>query len=156
MTSRNNIRRARLGTALTALALALGPVTVAAPQAAQAATVRPSETLNLSQGTGSLVRLPAPMSDVFVANDSVADVQVRSATQLYVFGKSRGETTVYATTKSGKVACYPVRRWMPSPRRWRAGSAVRLASCPAFCRTSATSPTPISASSSEMGTFLVS
>jgi len=103
MTSRNNIRRARLGTALTALALALGPVTVAAPQAAQAATVRPSETLNLSQGTGSLVRLPAPMSDVFVANDSVADVQVRSATQLYVFGKSRGETTVYATTKSGKV-----------------------------------------------------
>jgi pilus assembly protein CpaC len=103
MTSRKNIRRARLGTALTALALALGPVTVAAPQAAQAATVRPSETLNLSQGTGSLVRLPAPMSDVFVANDSVADVQVRSATQLYVFGKSRGETTVYATTKSGKV-----------------------------------------------------
>ena len=103
MTSRNNIRRARLGTALTALALALGPVTVAAPQAAQAATVRPSETLNLSQGTGSLVRLPAPMSDVFVANDSVADVQVRSATQLYVFGKNRGETTVYATTKSGKV-----------------------------------------------------
>ena len=28
------------------------------------------------------------MSDVFVANDPIADVQVRSATQLYVFGKA--------------------------------------------------------------------
>jgi pilus assembly protein CpaC len=42
------------------------------------------------------------MSDVFIANDAVADVQVRSSTQLYVFGKGRGETTVYATTKSGR------------------------------------------------------
>jgi pilus assembly protein CpaC len=39
---------------------------------------------------------------VFVANDSIADVQVRSSTQLYVFGKGRGETTIYATSKSGR------------------------------------------------------
>ena len=49
------------------------------------------------------MRLPAPMSDVFVANDAVADVQVRSNRQLYVFGKGRGETTVYATGANGKV-----------------------------------------------------
>ena len=103
MTYRNITRRARLGTAMAALAIALGSVSAAVPTAAQAASVRPSETLNLSQGTGTLVRLPAPMTDVFVANDSVADVQVRSTTQLYVFGKGRGETTVYATTKSGRV-----------------------------------------------------
>jgi pilus assembly protein CpaC len=103
MKYRNITRRARLGTAMTALALALGTVAAAAPTVAQAASVRPSETLNLSQGTGTLVRLSAPMTDVFIANDAVADVQVRSATQLYVFGKGRGETTVYATTKSGKV-----------------------------------------------------
>jgi pilus assembly protein CpaC len=47
--------------------------------------------------------MSAPMTDVFVANDSVADVQVRSANQLYVFGKARGETTIYATSKSGRV-----------------------------------------------------
>jgi pilus assembly protein CpaC len=40
---------------------------------------------------------------VFIANDSIADVQVRSSTQLYVFGKSSGETTVYATDRSGRV-----------------------------------------------------
>ena len=49
-----------------------------------------------------LVRLSEPMTDVFVANDSIADVQVRSSSQLYVFGKGKGETTIYATSKSGR------------------------------------------------------
>jgi len=103
MTSRNITRRARLGTALAALAIGLGTVAGSAPALAQQTAARPSETLNLSQGTGAMVRLSAPMSDVFVANDAIADVQVRSATQLYVFGKGRGETTVYATGKNGRV-----------------------------------------------------
>ena len=104
MTTRKNLSRARLGTAFAALTIGLG--TVAAPTPAFAApslAAKPSETLNLSQGAGSLVRLSAPMTDVFVSNDAIADVQVRSATQLYVFGKSRGETTIYATAKNGKV-----------------------------------------------------
>ena len=103
MNIRNTTRRVRLGTAMTALAIALGTVPAATPAAAQPAAARPAETLNLSQGTGNLVRLSEPMTDVFVANDAVADVQVRSSTQLYVFGKARGETTVYATSKSGRV-----------------------------------------------------
>jgi len=98
-----NITRARLGTALAAIAIALGTAGAAAPAAAQSHAARPSESLNLSQGTGTLVRLSEPMSDVFVANEQIADVQVRSSTQLYVFGKGTGETTVYATSKSGHV-----------------------------------------------------
>jgi len=96
-------RRARLGTALAAMAIALGSVSAAAPAIAQPTSARPAETLTLSKGTGTLVRLSEPMSDVFVANDTIADVQVRSSTQLYVFGKGAGETTVYATTKGGHV-----------------------------------------------------
>ena len=96
-------RRARLGTAMAGLALALGTVGTAAPAIAQPTAARPAETLNLSKGTGTLVRLSEPMSDVFVANDAIADVQVRSSSQLYVFGKTQGETTVYATTKAGRV-----------------------------------------------------
>lgn len=103
MTSLNIRNRARLGSAMAAVALSLGTVTAAAPAAAQPVAARPSQTLNLSQGTGTLVRLSAPMSDVFVANDQIADVQVRSSTQLYVFGKRGGETTIYATTKGGRV-----------------------------------------------------
>ena len=95
--------RARLGTAMAAVALVLGTVGAAAPAVAQPTAARPAETVNLSKGTGTLVRLSEPMSDVFVANETIADVQVRSSTQLYVFGKSQGETTVYATTKAGRV-----------------------------------------------------
>ncbi|MGJ8537260.1 MAG: pilus assembly protein N-terminal domain-containing protein, partial [Parasphingopyxis sp.] len=47
--------------------------------------------------------LPRAMSDLFVANDAVADVQVRSSRALYVFGKAAGETTVYATDSAGNV-----------------------------------------------------
>ena len=103
MTSRKITRRARLGTAFAALAIGLGTVTGSSPALAQQTAARPSETLNLSQGTGAMVRLSSPMSDVFVADDKVADVQVRSSTQLYVFGKGRGETTVYATGPNGRV-----------------------------------------------------
>jgi len=96
-------RRVRLGTAWAALAIALGSVSATAPAIAQPTSAKPAETLTLSKGTGTLVRLSEPMSDVFIANDSVADVQVRSSTQLYVFGKGAGETTVYATSKGGRV-----------------------------------------------------
>src|SRR3954453_7476375 len=96
-------RRARLGTALAALAIALGTVSAVAPAIAQPTSAKPAETLTLSKNTGTLVRLSEPMSDVFVANDSIADVQVRSSTQLYVFGKGAGETTIYATSKGGRV-----------------------------------------------------
>ncbi|MBB3763959.1 type II and III secretion system protein family protein [Sphingomicrobium lutaoense] len=90
------------GIALAAVAIATAPV-AAQPAYAQSAAVQPTETLTLSQGTGTLVRLPAAMSDVFIANDAIADVQVRSNRQLYVFGKGSGETTLYATGDNGRI-----------------------------------------------------
>jgi len=63
----------------------------------------PARSLPLGIGRGELVTLPAGMSDVFVANDAVADVQVKSSNQLYVFGKTGGETTVYASNARGEV-----------------------------------------------------
>ncbi|HZF43564.1 MAG TPA: type II and III secretion system protein family protein [Sphingomonadaceae bacterium] len=96
--------RATLGTALaTVLALSLATLSASPAAAQNPAAVTPAETLNLSVGRGSMVRLNSPMTDLFVANDAVADVQVRSSTQLYLFGKGKGETTVYATDKSGRV-----------------------------------------------------
>jgi pilus assembly protein CpaC len=104
MTSNLIRRQSRLGVAAAALALGMGSTVIAAaPAAAQSRAARPAETLNLSQGTGTMVRLSSPMTDLFVANDSIADVQVRSSNQLYIFGKGKGETTVYATDKSGRV-----------------------------------------------------
>ncbi len=64
---------------------------------------RPSGEMVLSEGRGQLITLPSPITDIFVSNESVADVQVRSPLQLYVFAKGKGETSIYATNKSGGV-----------------------------------------------------
>src|SRR3546814_427997 len=60
--------------------------------------------------SSDLISLPAPMTDLFVANDKIADVQVRSSRQLYVFGKTSGETSIYATDASGRVVFSTVAR----------------------------------------------
>jgi pilus assembly protein CpaC len=104
MSKTNLIKRGGLGTALAA-ALAVGfAVSAAAPAAAQpAGAVAPSNDVTLSVGTGRMVRLGGTMTDLFVANENVADVQVRSPNQIYIFGKAAGTTTVYATDRSGRV-----------------------------------------------------
>ena len=79
--------------------LAATPATVAQAQG----TVKPSQQIDLSIGRGELVNVPGVMADVFVANDQIADVQVKSQRQLYVFGKSGGETTVYASNARGDI-----------------------------------------------------
>lgn len=79
-------------------------VPIAAPvQAQTVARPQPTDNLTLSVGRGQLVDLPRSMTDLFVANDAIADVQVRSSRALYVFGKAAGETTVYATDSAGNV-----------------------------------------------------
>jgi pilus assembly protein CpaC len=63
----------------------------------------PARSLAIGIGRGELITLPATMSDVFVASDTIADVQVKSGNQLYIFGKTGGETTVYASNARGEV-----------------------------------------------------
>ncbi len=66
-------------------------------------SVRPSQDIVLSIGRGELIQVPGNMADIFVANEEVADVQVKSQRQLYVFAKSGGETTIYASDAGGRV-----------------------------------------------------
>jgi len=104
MTKGNFIKRVTLTTTVAAVltaSIGASVPTIAAAQSAPA--VRPANDLTLSVGTGRMVRLNGTMSDLFVADDRIADVQVRSADQIYIFGKGAGETTVYATNKAGKV-----------------------------------------------------
>ena len=84
-------------------AVAAGTLGVADGPVLAQATVKAPPVVQVNTGRGRLVTLARPMSDLFVADDSIADVQVRSPTQLYVFGKKPGETTVSATTKGGQV-----------------------------------------------------
>lgn len=98
------IKGALLGSAVAATASLTGLVpAIGGAALAQSAVQRPAETLVLSIGRGQLIQLPGTMADLFVADTSVADVQVKSARQLYVFGKAGGETTLYASNAAGQV-----------------------------------------------------
>ncbi|HEX8193010.1 MAG TPA: type II and III secretion system protein family protein [Allosphingosinicella sp.] len=103
MSKLNMIRRAGLGTAVAATLASFAAVLPNQAAAQPVGAVAPSNTVTLSAGTGRLIQLDGPMSDVFVANDTVADVQVRSDNQIYIFGKAPGQTTVYATNRAGRV-----------------------------------------------------
>ena len=91
-----------IGVPLAAALAATGLASV--PTAASAQTIAAGgATVQVATGRGRLITLSRPMTDLFVANSEIADVQVRSPTQLYVFGKKPGETTVSATSRSGAV-----------------------------------------------------
>src|ERR1043165_3812580 len=81
MNIRNITRRARLGTALTALAISLGTVSVATPaQGASApSTYRPTRQVLLSTGEGQMINLPRSVSSVWTSNPDIADIYVSSA-----------------------------------------------------------------------------
>ena len=111
-------RHGAAGSALAAvLALGLAAIPAApasakshpAPKRARTAKVAApaapltGQVITLSTGRGQLIALPRPMSDLFVADPTIADIQVRSPTRLYVFGKGAGETTLSATAKDGSV-----------------------------------------------------
>jgi pilus assembly protein CpaC len=106
MKMHGNFRGVRLALATaTALTMGLGSTPLATTLAnAQATAQRASSEIMLSKGRGQMINLSEPISDVLVSNEKVADVQVRSPRQIYIFAKDAGESTIFATTKSGRVA----------------------------------------------------
>lgn len=87
--------------ALATAALPLTAITVSS--AAAQGVSQPASDLALSIGRGQLITVPGNMADVFVANETVADVQIKSQRQLYVFAKAGGETTIYASNSAGDI-----------------------------------------------------
>ncbi len=86
-----------------ACAIPLVIVTTAPAQAQSHAVTRPTNEVVLSIGRGQLITLPGRIADLFIVDDAIADVEVKSERQLYVFGKKGGETTIYASDAGGNV-----------------------------------------------------
>jgi len=94
----------RLISTLLTAACAAAPLALVLASPAQAqGVIRPSTDLPMSLGKGQLIAVPGRMADVFVADDKIADVQIKSPTQLYIFAKTAGTTTIYASNAAGQV-----------------------------------------------------
>ena len=88
------------GIAAAILATACVTASLAAP--AMQEGQQNGKAMVLSIGRGQQVNLPSSITDVVVGDPNIADVEVKSPRQLYIFGKGAGETNIYATDANGK------------------------------------------------------
>jgi len=101
---RGKTMKRRLTATMLMAGIAIAPLAgISAGTATAQSVVRPSQDIVLSIGRGELINVPGSMADVFIANEGVADVQIKSQRQLYVFGKAGGETTIYASDSRGGI-----------------------------------------------------
>lgn len=102
-----HIPRAALAAAALLVALP-GPGGIA-PALAQDAPRRGS-TVSVSVGEGRLIRFPRDVSQVLVADQAVADVQIVSPRVVFLYGRRIGQTTLHAVDgQDGVVASSTVR-----------------------------------------------
>jgi pilus assembly protein CpaC len=104
----NMTSRARLGSAVAAMAFAIASIAAPTPAQAQpraytSGTYRPNTMVALSVGEGQMITLPRSVANVWTSNPKVADVFVSNPRQLNLFGKDFGEATVIATAADGSV-----------------------------------------------------
>jgi pilus assembly protein CpaC len=81
--------------------LSVSPVPSAYSQSRPAEVIGGTiQTLQVEVSKGSLIRLERPAGTAFIADPAIADIQVKSARLIYVFGKKSGETTLYAVDEN--------------------------------------------------------
>lgn len=80
-------------------ALLLGIVSVLYATGASAQT----REIRVAVSTGQLVQLGRPAKNVFIADPNIADLQVPSAQDVFIYGKKTGTTSFYALDDAGHV-----------------------------------------------------
>jgi pilus assembly protein CpaC len=89
--------------------LLLGVIAQTVPVALTKAATQELPRVTLEVSEGRLITLPGAASAVFVADPTIADVQVPQPNRVFLFGKKVGRTTLYALGDNGKqLAAYVV------------------------------------------------
>ncbi len=96
-------RDIRVWLAAALLVLGLTPATQAAAAVPAEIVAGEAQELRIEVNKGRLVRLARPAATVFIANPDIADLQVKSSTLVYIFGKRAGDTTLYAVDSRDRV-----------------------------------------------------
>ncbi|MDO8608758.1 MAG: type II and III secretion system protein family protein [Phaeospirillum sp.] len=73
-----------------------GPVNLRGPMPAA------METIRLAVNKSTDILLPSGIRDVIVGNSDIADVMVRSPTQIYLTGRAAGQTNVFLLDRGGR------------------------------------------------------
>jgi len=87
---------------LARLLIVLG-VMLAPPALANDEVSTDGEPIVVELNEGKLIRLEKPANSVFIANPGIADISVKSARLVYLFGTRPGETTLFAVDEEDQV-----------------------------------------------------
>ena len=90
---------------ILALGLAISLASVQPTWAKKAADLSNDnlEVTEVIKGRGLFLKLDKAADAIFISNPEVADVEIKFANMLYVFGKESGETTLHVLDSAGKV-----------------------------------------------------
>jgi pilus assembly protein CpaC len=89
---------------LAAATLILGSLCYPVASATAQNLIRPSGApISLDVSKGVLISLERPADTVFVADPTIADVQIKSPKLIYLYGKEPGDTSLYAVDADQKV-----------------------------------------------------
>ncbi len=80
-----------------------GPITAAAATTPAGVINTAASRIGLEINKGTLVRLSQPATTVFVADPDIADIQMKTAGLVYIFGKKAGETALFAVDDRERV-----------------------------------------------------
>lgn len=61
------------------------------------------QQINIEVSKGTIVRFKKAVNNIFIADPTIADIQVKSPTLAYVFGKRQGQTSLYAITENDEI-----------------------------------------------------
>jgi pilus assembly protein CpaC len=64
-------------------------------------STKPHGGVSLEVSQGKLIVLPAPATNVFIADPAIADIQIANSDHVFVFGKKPGRTNLYALGVDG-------------------------------------------------------
>ncbi|MCC3861442.1 type II and III secretion system protein family protein [Pseudemcibacter aquimaris] len=67
------------------------------------ANAQEKEHISIEVSKGTLVRFDKDVDNVFIADPTIADIQIKSPTLAYVFGKRQGQTSLYAISEDDEV-----------------------------------------------------
>ena len=81
----------------------VGPITGAAATTPAGVINSAASRIGLEINKGTLVRLSQPATTVFVADPDIADIQMKTAGLVYIFGKKAGETALFAVDDRERV-----------------------------------------------------
>ena len=87
---------------LASLLILLGAM-LAPPALANNEVSTDGEPIVVELNEGKLIRLEKPANSVFIANPGIADISVKSARLVYLFGSRPGETTLFAVDEEDEV-----------------------------------------------------